>query len=247
MTEKAEMMESDGHLPSPAGAGRPVRTYLVHRSKLLLEVLGQSLAGCRGIDLVTTSDDYGEVPHRIRETPVDVVLIDASLSRGETRRTIREVKASRPEVAVLPLGLDDEAEILRFVEAGAGGYLSRDASFETLLETLVGIHRGRVPCSHRIAAAALARLREKSRGECRWKREEPIDPPADARLTPRELEVLGLVATGLRNKEIARRLEITLPTVKNHVHKILEKLQVRRRREAIQKAYERGLLLDPLP
>jgi DNA-binding NarL/FixJ family response regulator len=131
--------------------------------------------------------------------------------------------------------------MLDLLEAGAHDYVLRQASFSELIRTISGVYRGQPPCSPRVAASVCARIVELA-GERRRRR-----ILRDVRLTPREEEILGLVAEGLRNKEIATRLRITLATVKNHVHNLLEKLQANGRREAIRRAYENGLLENPLP
>ena len=110
------------------------------------------------------------------------------------------------------------------VEAGAAGYLTRDASLRDLFAALSSAVRDEVLCSPRIVASLARRLARLA--------EQHATRPTPASLTAREAEVVGLLDAGLSNKEIATRLCIELPTVKNHVHHILEKLHVNRRGEA---------------
>ena len=126
--------------------------------------------------------------------------------------------------------------MLEFIEAGANGYVLKDSSFAEMLRTIKAVHQGQTPCSPRITASVFARISELSQARHRRERLPQV------RLTPREKEILRLIAARLSNKEIAQQLDIALHTVKNHVHHILEKLQVHYRREAIRCAYENGIL-----
>jgi two-component system, NarL family, nitrate/nitrite response regulator NarL len=137
--------------------------------------------------------------------------------------TVRTLAAQVPQVRVVALGVPEtDGHVLACIEAGVAGYVPRDGSLETLVATLMGVDRGEVLCSPRIIGSLFRRVAELAA--------QP-QPPLE-RLTVRELEILELIDQGLTNKEIARRLCIELSTVKNHVHNILEKLQVRRRADA---------------
>ena len=221
-----------------------IEVFLVHRYRLLTEAIVGSLSSHGAVTCVGTAATRSAAVEKLRGLSPDVVLVDTSLGHREVCETIREIKENFPELNILFLGNDEGDEILDFIEAGASGYVSQESSLAELLETVADVRRGRTPCSPEVAASVLARIEELA-----GQRPEGEPPLLDRRiqLTPREEEVLHLVAAGLRNKEIAQRLAIKLPTVKNHVHKILDKFQVKRRREAIRLAYENGLLEDPLP
>ncbi len=221
-----------------------VEVFLIHRYQLLTEAIVGSLSSAGRVECVGTAHGHGPALERLRSLEVDVVVVDASLGHREVCETIREIKESFPEVNVVYLGNDSSEEVLDFIEAGASGYVSREASLAEMLETIEAVSNRQTPCSPRVAASVLARIEELA-GQRPKAGMRELGP--HVQLTPREAEVLQLVAAGLRNKEIAGRLEIKLPTVKNHVHKILDKFQVKRRREAIRLAYENGLLEDPLP
>ncbi len=221
-----------------------VDVFLIHRYRLLSEAIVGSLSSHGAVTCVGSSDSRDDAIDQLRTLETDVVLVDASLGKREVCETIRELRETNPKLNILFLGNEGSDEILDYIEAGATGYVSREASFSEMLETIEAVSRGQTPCSPQVAASVLARIEElASHPSQRCTR--TIDPAVQ--LTPRESEVLQLVAAGLRNKEIAQQLQIKLPTVKNHVHKILDKFQVKRRREAIRLAYEAGLLEDPLP
>lgn len=220
-----------------------VRVFLIHRYRLLTDALRSSLASDAEIELIGHTGYVNEAIRRLAEAEVDVVLIEADLDEAPSRPVIRQLKNAYPDLKVVPIGLESTAQILECIEAGASGYLPLEASLSELIGTLRLLKEGKAPpCSPELAVAIFNRLAELSRhDEARSRRH-----PQSVYLTPRERQVLECVAVGLRNKEIARELEIAVPTVKNHVHKILEKLGARRRREAIRSAYEIGILEDPV-
>lgn len=169
---------------------------------------------------------------------VDVLLIDAHLTRGDSRSAIRQLRAVAPELKILPIGLESDQEILECLEAGACGYVPSEASLDDLVETLLAIAGGDGPhCSAQLASSVIDRIAELSH---QLRQRPPRRLPEGLRFTPREQEILHLLMDGQRNKEIAQKLFIALPTVKIHVHKILKKMQVRNRREAVQLALESG-------
>jgi DNA-binding NarL/FixJ family response regulator len=134
-----------------------------------------------------------------------------------------------PAVKVLILGLlEDKNDTLRYIEAGAAGYILKDSSLKEFIEIIRMAQRGEAQVSARIAGAMMERLSNLARMfasvETRMN--------GDARLTSRELEVLQFIGQGLTNQAIADRLVVEVGTVKNHVHSILEKLNASNRDEA---------------
>ncbi len=175
------------------------------------------------------------------DDPPSILLIDASSDPAAALALTWSARERFPEAQIMILGLQSEDEsVLEFIEAGAAAYLLQSASPAQLIEALHFLREGQVHSSPRIAAAVVERIAalEKER--------KPVPLPQGREpLTARELEILTLMARGLRNKEIARSLHITVQTVKNHVHNVLEKLRVHRRRDAVRLAYEMGLLQEP--
>ncbi|HEX9733728.1 MAG TPA: response regulator transcription factor [Thermoanaerobaculia bacterium] len=220
----------------------PIRIYILHRYQLLIEALECSLRDHPAVTVMGAANEVQAALDCLAALAVDVVLLDGHLARCQSRPAIRQLKAvARPEVKVLPVGLESDQEILECLEAGASGYVPSDASLDDLVETLEAVHRGSAPCSAQLAASVVARIAELSH---KLRQRPPRRLPSGIRFTPREREILQLLIEGRRNKEIAKKLYIALPTVKIHVHKILRKMQVRNRREAGQLALESGLLGD---
>lgn len=166
----------------------------------------------------------------------DVVLIDKNVQARNLCALTRKVKDEQPQTEVIVLGVEDDEECLALIEAGATGYLMAGESPDSLLRMIDLVRSGRTRCSRRIASLLVARLSELSRECCRW------NGPRLSELTLREKQILQQFAQGSTNKEISNRLEISLNTVKNHVHTLLKKLGVGNRREAMQIALAVGLI-----
>lgn len=174
-----------------------------------------------------------------KERP-DTVVIDLGLPGQLAIDLTREVTEHVRSAKVIALGYAEEDECLfRCIEAGVHGCVLDDSSVEELRVAIDKVITGETFCSPQIVHTIFHRLARTGR-ESHWQRRvESVD------LTPRELEVLHLVAERLSNKEIAKKLCLSLYTVKNHVHNILEKLQVEDRHEAVDYARDRRWLKKP--
>lgn len=149
-----------------------------------------------------------------------VAILDIGVDAG--LMGVRRLRAALRDVSVVALAIEDTDEsVVAWAEAGVAGFVTRDTPLEGLMNTVECVAGGGTQCSPRATAALLRRLAELSnRGG---------SGPRAALLTPREREIVALIDRGLSNKEIASELHIELATVKNHVHSVLEKLQVDRR------------------
>jgi DNA-binding NarL/FixJ family response regulator len=169
--------------------------------------------------LATTPD---EVTHRVESAVPDVLLLDQAMP--DALHTLREVQRLHPSCCVIAIGLPDDAALLTWAEAGAAGLLARDASVDDLQNAIDSALRGELHCSAHVAGTLLRIIASRAAAE--------RAAPARLPITPREAEIVRLIDDGMSNKEIATRLGIALPTVKNHIHNLLEKLRVARRSEA---------------
>src|SRR5205823_1604371 len=139
------------------------------------------------------------------------------------------------QVIILNLG-EAEREVIAWAEAGVAGYLGKEASLDHLVMAIESAGRGEATCSARTSAILLRRIASgREAPKPAWHRER--------HLTTREQEVLRLVGQGLSNQQIARGLCLALSTVKNHVHNILEKLDVHRRVDAVREIRRAGFVL----
>ena len=196
-----------------------IRVFIVTPIRLYQDGLASALAGTPGIEVVGSASGCDEALARVRELAPDVVLVDTAGTEGVA--TVRALAGVGSAVIVLAVP-EHEDEILRWAEAGVAGYVTRDGSLDDLLAMVGSVARGETLCSPRVAASLFRRVAALAA-------EQGAQPLS--RLTSRELQIVGLIGEGLSNKEIARQLHIELATVKNHVHNILEKLQVKRRGE----------------
>ena len=206
---------------STANGPRP-RVVVVSDICLLREGIVLALTQESPFDVVGAAVPE-DAPGIIAAQRPDVVLLDACVVGG--RGMPRLLKGLSPDLHVVVFALaDGEADIVGWAEAGANGYVGRDGTADDLIAAVQGAMRGEVFCSPRLVGLLFARVAQLSEGAA---------PDAGAGgLTPREQEILVLVAQGLPNKEIARRLGIGHATVKNHVHRVLGKTQARGRGEA---------------
>jgi two-component system nitrate/nitrite response regulator NarL len=188
------------------------------------EGLAQLLGSSGTIKVVGTAPASENVLPRLRALGPDIVLVDMTSPGG--LHVAKAIRAGAPDVPVISFGLPEtETSVIACAEAGLSGFVSAHTSLADLITSLECAAQGDVVCSPRVAGILLRRIGTQAGPRRR--------EGAAVRLTAREHEIVQLIETGLTNKEIARRLHIELATVKNHVHNILEKLQVNRRADAV--------------
>lgn len=182
-----------------------------------------------GIDVVAAASDGDEAVRLVAEHNPDVLLVDLRMPRCDGVEATRRVRADHPdtEVVVLTTYSDDDS-VLSALRAGARGYLTKDADAESIGRALQAAAAGQSI----LDAEVQRRLIEAS--------VKPVDV-APAGLTPREIEVLRLIADGLSNTEIARHLVVSEATVKTHINHLFAKANLRDRAQAVAYAYRVGL------
>jgi two-component system nitrate/nitrite response regulator NarL len=209
-----------------------IAVVVVGAIRLYREGLAAALAGRDGFDLRGTAADAAGAVSVVRTLQPDIALIDMAMPDGVV--VVRAVVAAAPQVKVVAVAVPEEDDdVIECAEAGVSGYVTRDGSVDDVVAMLEAVARDELPCSPRMAATLLRRVATLAANGA------PHRPGRD--LTSREREVLELIEAGLPNKEIARRLVIQLATVKNHVHNILEKLEVDGRAEAAAAARARRI------
>jgi len=208
---------------------RPINILLVNEFHLIGNVIMAALEDEPDFHVVGCVTTPEEALKLIQEEVVDVALVSTRLSNQGAIRLTNDITVIAPATKVLALGLSEEKKrVLRYVEAGAAGYVLRDASLDELIETVRAAQDGKVFVSPEIASAMMERLSDLAQMFMNVEK-DVIDM---AELTAREFEVLEWIGQGLTNQEIAEQLVIEIGTVKNHVHSILEKLNVSSRGEA---------------
>jgi DNA-binding NarL/FixJ family response regulator len=210
-----------------------LRLVLVHEDPLYRECLAAALAAHGRFAALAQVADAEEARAALRDESPDVLLVQWDMRGGAALDLARYVASSFPKVAVILLGLPETYEAVRdCAEAGGAGYILKGESLGGVLTRITEAVRGEIACSPRIARFLFAHVAELARYQA---------APGDNRLTDltsREMEILTLIADDLSNKEIAARLYLSLHTVKNHVHSLLEKLAVESRHAAIRYAHQ---------
>jgi two-component system nitrate/nitrite response regulator NarL len=202
------------------GAGIMTTVLVVGDIRLYREGLALILRDAPGFEPVGTAGDVASAVGVFRKTRPNVVLLDAAMA--DTVEAVRALVEAEPEMRVVVLGVDEqESEVIAYAEAGVSGYVTRAADTAALCDVLRTVARGGTLCSPEVTATLLRRVATLSA--------QRTQPRTTSRLTLREREIVELMRSGLTNKEIAQRLCIEVATVKNHVHNILDKLDVRRR------------------
>lgn len=206
-----------------------ISVLIVAPVRLYREGLEQALARHEGLEVAGAVPSVAEALKLLEERTPDTVVLDVAAGPSFARA----LTSRWPDLRVIVLALaETPPNIVEWAEAGAAGFADEDATVPDLVATIVGAAENRLVCSPIAAAALLRRVRSLAR-----------DSGEDAPLSPREFEIAQLIEQGLMNKEIASRLGIELATVKNHVHRILDKLGVHRRTEAAAHIRRSGLAL----
>lgn len=210
-----------------------IRVLIVDEVRLMRDAVASVLEDQPDISVAGCATSVSQALRRAQDC--DLVLVNANLPANGAYRLTRSLSLGsdtvggrkRPRVVVLGL-IESHTSIVRWVEAGAQAYVPKDASVEELIENIRSAHRGDAHVSPEVAGALMRRLAEFAA----WFEELQSSPMELSDLTPREMEVLQLVARDFSNQEIADELVVEVGTVKNHVHNILSKLEVSSRHEA---------------
>ncbi|HET7648865.1 MAG TPA: response regulator transcription factor [Gaiellaceae bacterium] len=209
-----------------------IRVVLVDDHELFRAGVRGELAGL--VEIVGEAGSVAEATPLIRELDPDVVLLDVHLPDGGGEAVIAGVAPERPAVKFLALSVSDAAEdVIAVIRAGARGYVTKTISRDELSDAVRRVSDGDAVFSPRLAGFVLDAFRT---GEPLGSDEE-LD-----NLTPREREVLQLIARGYLYKEIAARLHLSVKTVEAHVSSVLRKLQLSTRHELTRWAQERRLV-----
>jgi len=190
------------------------------------------------IEVVGEAGDGVAATELAAATVPDVILMDVRMPKRSGIEACLAIKEVAPTARIIMLTVsDEEADLYEAVKNGASGYLLKDSSIDEVAQAVRVVADGQSLISPSMAIKLLDEFKQMSRAD-----RHQVPTP---RLTERELEVLKLVAQGLNNREIAKRLFISENTVKNHVRNILEKLQLHSRMEAVMYAVREKLLDIP--
>ena len=207
-----------------------IRVLLVNEFELMGNIITEVLEDEPDIAVIGCVTTPQDALVKISNEDVDMVLVSTHLPNDGALRLTSKMTDIDSSLKVLALGVSEKKErVLQFVEAGASGYVRKDDSVDDLIKAIRAANKDQAKVSPKIAAALMARVSELTD---LLTIAESGTPEDYSDLTPRELEILELIANGYSNQKIANRLFIEVGTVKNHVHNILNKLDVSTREDA---------------
>lgn len=200
-----------------------IRILIVAGIRLYREGLEQLLSQREELRIVGTHSDVRDAVATLKDIPTDVVLLD--MATPDSPIMARAITSMTPAIPLVAIGIvDSDLDVVQCAELGAVGYLTRDGSLDELVAAVQSAARGELLCTPRQAGTLIRHVASLAG--------ERVVAQTRSKLTRREREIAALMQDDLSNKEIAVRLRIEVATVKNHVHSVLEKLNVHRRAEA---------------
>jgi len=209
--------------------GHRTRVLLVDDHQLLRQAVRRALEDA-GMDVVAEAGDGSEAVKVVADLRPDVVVMDVSMPVLDGVEATRRIHTAQPELPIVVLTMHgEESQRREAIAAGATGFLTKDVSMQDVVRTVHEAAGGEMDLSAELASTILSELRLPA-------------PPHSSPLTPREEEVLQLVADGLSTTEVAERLFISGKTVKNHLASIYEKLDARDRTQAVLAAVRIGII-----
>src|SRR5215211_5272527 len=227
---------------SPEDVHRPTRLPIVDDHELARESLQNMLSDEIDIEIVGEAANGRQALSLCSRLRPDLILMDVRMPEMDGLAATKEVKQRYPETSVMMLTMHENPDyLLEALKAGAAGYVLKDAPQGEIIEAIRRVRSGESPLDPELAARLLRRLaseREVRRGT----HDSHTFAYETEPLTPRELEVLGLMKLGRTNREIAADLVISLGTAKNHVEHIIAKLRVSDRTQAVVRALELGIV-----
>ncbi|HEU5485450.1 MAG TPA: response regulator transcription factor [Microlunatus sp.] len=232
-------METAGGPPIAVASCDEARTtvLIADADPLVASGLALIIGGARDLEVVGTYDRGTDAVFQAQCHPPDVIVLDVRLLEIDGYTTLRLLDAGRgrpgPRV-VLVSAADDDETVIQAVLAGAAGYVLKRTAHEELVRAVRHVAAGHAWLDQQVVAPVIDALARTPRARQSGAR------PSCGRLTPRELEVLVLMADGLSNSEISQQLVVSEGTVKTHVSRVLMKLAVRDRGQAIAVAYRSG-------
>ena len=220
---------------TPQAAGAPLRIVIADDQASVRQGLVLLLDGLPGIEVVGAAADGEQALQLVAEHKPDAILLDLHMPVLDGIGATRRLAAEHPDVAVVVLTTyADDSSVLEALHAGARSYLTKDADHADIAQALRAAAGGLTVFDPRVHATLLAATAARSKPA-------PAPVPAPDGLTPREVEILGLIARGLTNPEIAAQLFLSNHTIKTHINRIFAKTRSRDRAAAISYAHRHDI------
>jgi DNA-binding NarL/FixJ family response regulator len=222
------------------------RILIADDHDLVRDGLHRMLSRTSELQVIGDASNGREAVEMCRRLNPDLVLMDVRMPEMDGLEATRAIKAEQPRVTVLVVTTYENPDyLLEALKAGAAGYVLKDAPMERLINSVRRVLEGESPLDQELATELIQRLAREAGEPAQLphtqERRAAAPPPVED-LTPRELEVLGLLAQGKSNPTIAEELVISRATVKVHVERIIRKLGVSDRTQAVVRAIELGLV-----
>jgi two-component system NarL family response regulator len=213
-----------------------MKILLVDDHELYVDGL-RHLLEAHGMQVVGVAHDGLEALHKARTLRPDLILMDIAMPRCNGLQATRLILAEWPEIKIIMLTIsEDDDNLFEAIKSGACGYLLKEVSRDQFFALLAGLKQGQAPFSPGLAARILHEFKQLASVP-----PQTADPTALASLTPRQIEILTLVAHGLSYKQIAAQLNLAESTVKNHMHAVMANLHLQNRAQVMTFATHSGL------
>ena len=201
-----------------------ISVLVIEDNRLVREGLAALLDEHPDLQIVAAAESADTGLVQTREAKPDVVLVDAALGNGDSRRLVRDLRREAPQARVIVMDLlPVQEDVIEFVRAGASGFIVKDATMEDFVRTIRSVSLGADVVPQSLTGTLLSHIADQAISR------KGSTALQAVRMTKRERQITDLIAEGMSNKEIATRLNIALYTVKSHVHNILEKLALHTR------------------
>jgi two-component system NarL family response regulator len=210
---------------------KKIRVLLIEDNRLLREGLAAMLREQNDITIVASSGD-GDPVLKGKKLKPDVVLLDVGLRSHHSLRLVKSIKQNTPNAKVIIMDLIPvQTELVEYVRAGVSGFVLKDATFDDFLRTIRSVAKGAEVLPPPLTGSLFSQIIDHATHDGKG------NPFKAVKMTNREREVIELIAEGLSNKQIAKRLNLATDTVKSHVHNILDKLALHTRLEVANYAH----------
>jgi DNA-binding NarL/FixJ family response regulator len=207
-----------------AGHMRKIKIVLVEDNRILRDGIKAVINAQADLKVVAASGGNHDTMLQARTKKPHVILLDLGLRNGSGLHMVKELSRELPQIKVIGMGLiPSQLDVIEFVEAGASGFILKDASIDDVLRTIRSVAGGTKILPPTLTESLFTRVIEQALQKGKGNLPEAV------RMTKREREIIVLIAEGMSNKEIADRLSLSTYTVKSHVHNILEKMALHSR------------------
>jgi DNA-binding NarL/FixJ family response regulator len=203
---------------------KKIRILLIEDNRLLREGIKALINAQQDLKIVAASERSHDTLPRARALKAQVVLLDLGLQNENGINVVRTLTKKMPQTKIIGMGLiPSQVDIMEIVEAGAAGFILKDASIDDFLETIRSVARGEKVLPPLLTGSLFSHVVEHALRRGKKNLSEAV------RMTKREREIIVLIAEGMSNKDIAERLDLSTYTVKSHVHNVMEKLALHSR------------------